>query len=310
MALADEEWSHPAAQSGSDHADWPVILVTGASTGIGLALVRQLAGQPYRVVATARRQSLDRFATLGVHAAPSLWLRPLDLTGFDEHKAVIGEIMARWGRLDGLVNNAGISYRAVVEHMTPDDELRQMATNYLGPMNLTRLVLPIMRQQRQGHIINVSSVGGMMAMPTMAAYSASKFALEGASEALWYEMRPWGVRVCLIEPGFINSTAFQQVYQTAGTGDLDSPYAPYYRHMGRLIERMMTAAAATPDSVAARIVEALHDPDPPLRLPATADAGAFYWLRRLLPRGIYHRLLYWSLPGLRDWGREPAERRR
>jgi NAD(P)-dependent dehydrogenase (short-subunit alcohol dehydrogenase family) len=309
MALADEEWSFPAPQSGPDRADWPVVLVTGASTGIGLALLRQLIRQPYRIVATARRESLDRFAALGIRSSPELLLRPLDLTRYDEHKAVVSEIMARWGRLDALVNNAGISYRAVVEHMTPDDELRQMATNYLGPMNLTRIVLPIMRQARRGHIINVSSVGGMMAMPTMAAYSASKFALEGASEALWYEMRPWGVRVCLIEPGFINSSAFHSVYQTAGSGDLKSPYAAYYRHMGRLIERMMTATVATSDSVAARILQALADPDPPLRLPATVDAGAFYWLRRLLPRGVYHRLLYWSLPGIRDWGRDPVEPR-
>jgi NAD(P)-dependent dehydrogenase (short-subunit alcohol dehydrogenase family) len=303
MALANEDGVQPAAQAGEDHADWPVVLVTGASTGIGLAVTRQLLNGPYRIVATARRESLARFEALGIRESPTLLLRPLDLTDFAGQKAVISGIMSRWGRLDALVNNAGISYRAVVEHMTPDDEMRQMATNYLGPINLTRLALPIMRQARRGHIINVSSVGGMMAMPTMAAYSASKFALEGASEALWYEMRPWGVRVCLIEPGFINSTAFRSVYQTAGSGDLASPYAPYYRHMGKLIERMMTATLATPESVAERIVAALADPDPPLRSPATLDAGAFYWLRRLLPRGLYHRLLYACLPGIREWGR-------
>jgi NAD(P)-dependent dehydrogenase (short-subunit alcohol dehydrogenase family) len=299
MALTNGDGAQPA---GSGHADWPVVLVTGAST-TGLAVIRQLRQGPYRIVATARRESLARFEGLGIEESSTLLLRPLDLTDFAGQKAVISGIMSRWGRLDALVNNAGISYRAVVEHMTPDDELRQMATNYLGPMNLTRLALPIMRRARRGHVINVSSVGGMMAMPTMAAYTASKFALEGASEALWYEMRPWGVRVCLIEPGFINSTAFRAVYQTAGSGDLASPNAPHYRHMGKLIARMMTASLATPDSVAAPIVAALAHPDPPLRSPATLDAGAFYWLRRLLPWGLYHRLLYACLPGVGEWGR-------
>ena len=97
---------------------------------------------------------------------------------------------------------------------------------------------------------------------------------------------PLDVRVCLIEPGFINSAAFQSVYQTAGSGDLASPYAPYYRHMGKLIQRMMGVTVSTSDSVATRIVAALAAKDPPLRLPATIDAGAFYWLRRLLPRGL------------------------
>ena len=249
MALADD-WPSEDPALAATVADWPVVLITGASTGIGLELLTALWQRPYRIVATARRDSLPRLAAAGFTDGPRLLIRPLDLAHFGEHRAVVAEVLARWGRCDVLVNNAGIAYRAVVEHMTPADEYRQMVTNYLGPLNLIRLLLPGMRRRRSGHIINVSSVSGMMAMPTMAAYSASKFALEGASEALWYEMRPWQVRVTLIEPGFINSTAFQKVYRTPGTGDLGSPYAPHYRHMARLVDWLMTRTWATPESCA------------------------------------------------------------
>src|SRR5690606_8275736 len=121
---------------------------------------------------------------------------------------------AKWDGVSILINNAGISYRAVVEHMNDKDEQLQMAVNYFGPVALIRLVLPFMREQGRGKIINISSVSGMLAMPTMASYSASKHALEGVSEALWYEAKPLGVNVSLIQPGFIRSKSFKNVYFT------------------------------------------------------------------------------------------------
>ena len=286
--------------------DRRVVVVTGASTGIGLALVRLLLAADFRVIATARPGSLVRFAAAGITESDRCLIRPLELADFASHKAVVTEALQRWGRLDVLVNNAGVAYRAVVEDMTADDEGLQLMPNYLAPMNLIRQVLPIMRAQRSGHIINVSSVSGMMAMPTMASYSASKWALEGASEALWYEMRPWHVRVCLIEPGFIHSTAFQQVRYPEGLDPTaaGTPYAPYYRHMSRLVSRLMEFTLATPDSVARRILRVIGQADPPLRVLATFDARLFLFLRRLMPRPLYHRLLYLCLPGVREWGRE------
>ncbi|MBC7544836.1 MAG: SDR family oxidoreductase [Candidatus Sericytochromatia bacterium] len=286
-----------------------VVLVTGASTGIGLALTRLLVAVDFRVIATARPESLPRFADSGLVESERLLFRQLELGDFESHKAVVAEAFSRWGRIDVLVNNAGIAYRSVVEDMSANDELQQLTPNYLGPMNLIRLVLPFMRRQRAGHIINVSSVSGMMAMPTMASYSASKWALEGASEALWYEMRPWGVRVCLIEPGFIHSTAFQQVRYPQGLDPTrpEAPYAPYYRHMSRLVQRLMDYTLATPESIAAQILRVIHQADPPLRVLATFDAQLFLLLRRLMPRALYHRLLYLCLPGVREWGKEPAD---
>jgi short-subunit dehydrogenase len=189
------------------------------------------------------------------------------------------------------------------------DRLAQLNVNFLAPMDLARLVLPSMRQKRRGRILNVSSVGGMMAMPTMAVYSASKFALEGATEALWYEVRPFNVFVSLIQPGFINSSSFENVRYTGSSARSSEhpgdPYHPHYHHMGPFIARLMRFAFATPDRVAATIVKTMRRRHPPLRVPATIDATLFRWLRKVLPQQFYHRMLYWALPQVRSWGVAP-----
>lgn len=282
----------------------PVVLVTGTSSGIGLALAHRLAKLPYRVVATARKDSLRHLKESGLREQENFWMRPLDVTCAEARHAVVGEICERWGGVDILVNNAGIAYSAVVEEMTEDDELLQQATNYLGPMALTRLVLPHMRAQRWGRVINVSSVSGMMAMPTMSSYSASKFALEGASESLWYEMKPWNVRVTLVQPGFIHSSSFQNVYRPVQLREEligESPYHAYYQNMRPFIARLMNWSITTPENIADTILRTMRRRWPPLRISATPDARIFYVLRRLLPRSIYHRFLYCSLPGVGSW---------
>jgi short-subunit dehydrogenase len=209
------------------------------------------------------------------------------------------------GGVDILINNAGISYRSVVEHMTEEDEWLQFKTNLFGPAHLIRLVLPGMRARRQGRIINVSSVGGMMAMPTMGEYSASKFALEGLSEALYYEMKPWNVKVSLLQPGFVHSESFKKVLLSKAAQeavDTGGTYANYYRYMGRFIEKLMKQAMTTPDSLARRILRLMADPNPPLRVPASVDARLFTMMARFMPRRLYHAMLYRSLPGIKRWG--------
>ena len=286
------------------------VLVTGASTGLGLAIARELMRRDYRVVLTARPSSMDRFARLGIVEGPRVWLRPLDVTVAEQREAVIAEIETHLGGLDVLVNNAGVSVRSVVEHVTEDIRKAQMDINFRSPMELTRLALPGMRARRRGRIVNVSSVGGMMAMPTMAVYSASKFALEGACEAMWYEVRPWGIHVSLVAPGFINSDGFEKVWVTPlGQEALEAPASPYhshYVHMRGFIQRIMKRVPSTPERVAATVVRVIEQRSPPLRVPATIDAWLFAWIRRLLPRRIYHAVLYWSLPGVRSWGPRPG----
>lgn len=283
------------------------MLITGASTGLGLAIARRLlATERYHLVLTAREASLGRFAEQGIVPSEHVWLRPLDVTVPFERESVIDEIEEELGGLDVLVNNAGISYRAVVEHVTDRHRIAQMNINFRSPMELARLSLPGMRTRRRGKIINISSVGGMMAMPTMAVYSASKFALEGACEALWYEVRPWGIHVTLVQPGFINSDGFEKV-RTTELGRLalerpSNPYHAHYKHMSEFVKRYMRRVPATPDSVARCVQRVIERPDPPLRVQATFDAYLFDLIRRFLPRWLYHALLYWSLPSVRSWG--------
>lgn len=285
----------------------PTVVITGASTGLGLATARRLlAADRWRLVLTARRSSLGRFAEAGIVESDFVHLRPLDVTVPDERAALVFEAERDWGGVDVLVNNAGVSVRSVVEHVTEADRMNQLDINFRSPMELTRLVLPGMRARRSGRILNVSSVGGMMAMPTMGVYSASKFALEGACEALWYEVRPWNIHVTLVEPGFINSDGFERVRWThlgqVAAADPADPYHAHYREMSRFIERIMRFTVATPESVARRVERLILRRRPPLRAAVTPDAWAFSLLRRLLPRDPYHWLLYRMLPNIRAWG--------
>jgi NAD(P)-dependent dehydrogenase (short-subunit alcohol dehydrogenase family) len=286
------------------------ILVTGASAGIGLELAKLLRDEPHRLALTARASSLARFAEEGIVPGERLMLLPLDVTSDEQRRAAVRAVEERWGGVDVLVNNAGLSYRAVAEHVTEADRLAQLDANFLGPMELTRLVLPHMRVQRFGRVINISSVGGMTAMPTMSIYSASKFALEGASEALWYEMRPFNVRVSIVRPGFINSDGFRKVRFTAqgerSMSDVNDPYHAHYANMAELIEGLMTLTFYTPRDVAETILEVIEHKNPPLWVAGTLDAWLFDALRRLLPAGLYHRLLYAGLPRIWRWGQSGA----
>jgi hypothetical protein len=249
---------------GDSMGDTPhTVLLTGASSGIGLALSRLLLPLArYRLILTARASSLPRFAAAGIHESDRGRLRPMDVTVDDHRVAVVEEALQDWDGVDVLVNNAGIAYRAVVEHVTDEERMEQMGINFRGAMALVRLVLPRMRAKGMGRIINVSSVGGMMTMPTMAIYSASKFALECATEALYYEVKTFGIHATLIEPGFIDSSSFQNTHYTsqAARSEADplDPYHCHYRHMAPFIERTMRLSLATPEKVARRILRTIN----------------------------------------------------
>ena len=286
------------------------VLITGASTGIGLAMARTLTRTKYRVILTARQSSLPRFDIHEVGESENVRIRPLDVTNAEQRQAIIAEADRDWGGVDILINNAGVSYRAVVEHVDEKERLAQMDVNFRSPMELIRLVLPGMRTKRTGRIITVSSVGGMMAMPTMGAYSASKFALEGAHEALWYEVRPWGIRVSLVQPGFVHSDGFQKVRYTPKSDrsehEVAEPYHEHYVNMTPFIGKVMRSSRATPQSIANVVLKTMRRRRPPLRVPATFDAFGFSVLRRLLPRSTYHWLLYKMLPRVDTWGPSPT----
>ncbi|MEE2960929.1 MAG: SDR family oxidoreductase [Myxococcota bacterium] len=288
----------------------PVVLITGSSSGVGLELLRllQKKGQ-YRIVATARPDSCGRFAEYGIQDSENLLIQELEVSDFESHREVVERACTKWGTVNILVNNAGISYRSAIEDMSPEEEVDQMTVNYLGPINLIRLVIPLMRAQGFGRIINVSSVGGMMAMPTMGSYSASKWALEGVSEALWYELRPWNIHVSLVQPGFINSDGFTRVRIPQLL--IDSPemsvYGACYDSMAAFVHRLMVRSPSSALHVAKVILKTMGKEHPHLRVPGTWDAFFFHMLRRLLPRSLYHRILYMGLPGKTKWGNHETD---
>jgi NAD(P)-dependent dehydrogenase (short-subunit alcohol dehydrogenase family) len=307
------KWLKRLQRTGQRQHFKPVILVTGCSSGIGLALAELLyARYEYRVVITCRSQSYDQLKAK-FEDSDRFIVRPMDVISEVDRIKLMSEVEEKWGGVNILINNAGISYRSVVEHMTEHDELRQMATNYLGPVGLIRLALPHMRKVGRGKIICVSSVSGMLAMPTMASYSASKYALEGFCEALWYEAKPLGIGVSLVQPGFVHSNSFRNICYTPASqpeNSFEGPYSDYYRNMGPFIEKLMGLSVTTPERVAKLIFWVIRTEDPPLWIPATIDAKLFYYLRRLLPRRLFLPILFAALPGARHWGEGYSNRRR
>jgi short-subunit dehydrogenase len=285
----------------------PVVFLTGASGGLGLAIARKiLATRSFRVILTARTQSLPRLAKAGITEDDLIKILPLDLDNPDERRTTALAAERIWGRVDILINDAAVAYRTVAEHIDDKAWRHIMETNCRAPLDLISHFLPGMRERRQGRIINISSVGGMMAMPTMALYSAAKFALEGASESLWYEIRPWGLEVVLVEPGFIHSDSFRNTLFTRrsfrAVMDHEDHYHGQYHSMSEFIERLMERTAATPEGVAKVVLRAMTKRHPPLRMHATIDAHVFALMRRFLPRSVYHWVLYRFLPHVRKKG--------
>jgi len=284
-----------------------VIFVTGASAGLGLSLAKKLIKDDnFFLVLTAKKTSQIRFADELVFENENIWLRDLDVTNHQQITEVIDEVNEKLGGVDVLINNAGVADRAVVEESSDICRQKQLNVNYLAPFEIISRVLSLMRKKRRGKIINISSVGGFMAMPTMSAYSASKFALEGATESLWYEVRPWDIYVTLIVPGFINSLGFKHTTENekCQTSILNckEAYHEHYIGMKDLITQQMGKASTSNDIISTKIINIIRSSHPPLRVFITFDAWFFYLLRKICPTKFYFFLMYNFLPNVKKWG--------
>ncbi|HEY6457354.1 MAG TPA: oxidoreductase [Steroidobacteraceae bacterium] len=255
--------------------DMGIALVTGASSGIGAATAQRLAMAGYTVFGTSRRA-----ATPTQRAFEML---TLDVTSDDSVEATVSQVMRAAGRIDVLVNNAGFGVAPAGAEESSIEQARSIFdTNFFGVIRMTRAVVPHMRQQRSGRILNIGSVLGFLPMPYGALYSATKHAIEGYSESLDHELRTWGIRVSVIEPAY-TKTPFD-----ANFLEPDARLDAYREARAAVSKRVneVMATATEPSVVAEVVLEAALAPRPKLRYPAGALARRLRALRRFAPAGV------------------------
>jgi len=261
-----------------------VVLITGCSTGIGRATAERLASRGWRVYATARDvQKISSLAESGCE------LLPLDITDEVSMRAAVGEVERREGAVGVLVNNAGYSQSGAVEEVPMEKVRRQFETNVFGLARMCQLVLPGMRRQGWGRIVNISSMGGRLAFPGGGYYHASKYAVEALSDALRFEVAGFGVGVVVVEPGLIRTRfADAATGSMDGDGATDGPYAGFSEAVARVVrdnyeQGPFLKLGGGPETVAGTIERAITVARPRTRYAVTPSAHLFILLRRLLP---------------------------
>jgi NAD(P)-dependent dehydrogenase (short-subunit alcohol dehydrogenase family) len=240
-------------------------LVTGASSGLGRAIAQAALARGDRVMATSRR--LDALRELGEHERAHIAL--LDVTDGAHRAAAVSLALDRFGRIDVLVNSAGRTQVGAIEETTEEDLRELFELNFFGPASLTRLVLPHMRERGLAAIVQISSMSGQVGFPGFGAYCASKFALEGLSDALDSEVAALGIRTLIVEPGAFRTGVFGARMRRSRAIEA---YAQTVHPMRARVEEMDGNQPGDPDKAAAAIIAVLDAPRPPLRLVLGADA--------------------------------------
>jgi len=266
-----------------------VVLVTGASSGIGKCCAEYLAQQGYRVYGTTR--SPDSTDSEQRSSNTNLFqMIQMDVTDESSVKKGIDFIIARESSIDVVVNNAGFAIIGSLEDTTIAEAKSQLETNFFGALRICRAVLPVMRRQGTGYIVSVSSIGGLIGLPFQSAYSASKFALEGAMEARRMEVRPFGIQVVLIEPGDFQTEITTQ-RQKAEKSIGNSAYYGTFQKVLRIVESG-ERKASTPEPIARLINSIIHMNSPRLRYTVgTFSQRIAIPLKKILPSRLFESLI-------------------
>jgi NAD(P)-dependent dehydrogenase (short-subunit alcohol dehydrogenase family) len=273
------------------HMSVKTVLITGCSSGIGYCAAKGLQDRGYRVFATARKAvDIERLQAEGFSVLA------LDLDDSDSIQACVDELLRlTGGTIDAVFNNAAFGQTGAVEDLRREVLKAQFETNLFGTHELTVRLLPVMRRQGHGRIVQNSSVLGLTAMPFRGAYNASKFALEGLTDTLRLELRGTGIHISLIEPGPILSQ-FRANALTAFKQNIDSTTSPFQDAYAKTLQRLEKPGATTPftlgpEAVLKRLIHALESPRPKARYYVTVPTYAFAYLRRLLPTWALDRLV-------------------
>jgi NAD(P)-dependent dehydrogenase (short-subunit alcohol dehydrogenase family) len=277
------EWTSTESEHGmsgnQEQQTRPVAIVTGASAGIGEATARALHAAGYRVFGTSRRPPATRL--------PDIEYLACDVTSDESVGAALGEVLQRTGRIDLLVNNAGVGLVAGAEESSLEQAKSLFDVNLFGVIRMTKAVLPTMRRQGSGRIVNISSVMGLIPAPFMALYAASKHALEGYSESLDHEIRSSGIRVVLVEPAYTRTSFEGNVYRA------DQQLGLYQsaRTNAEGVMRDAMKVADSPELVAGAVVKASTAATPRRRYTAGRTARQVSLLRRFVPESAFDRSL-------------------
>jgi len=251
-------------------AEKKVLLITGAGRGMGVDIARAALAAGYAVVATGRHPETVAQA---VGAAEDLLTVRLDVTDPASAQVAVRAAVDRFGRIDVLVNNAGTFIAGFFEEIIPDDFRAQIETNLFGPLNVARAVLPVMRAQRSGLVVTISSTAGIVGGEFTSAYAASKFALEGWMESLTPEVAPYGIRTMLVEPGFFRTDLLTPESTSYAQPSIDD-YIERTRRTVTVWNGMNGQQGGDPAKLAAALVQLVSSDEPPLRWAAGADAVA------------------------------------
>ncbi len=266
-----------------------VILITGASTGIGAALAVLLASRYPGIRLGLAARSLERLETVAAtcrQAGAEVCVVPTDMAQPEQVKALAAKVLQQFGRVDALVSNAGYGQMGPIELVPTEAVEQQFKVNLLGAITLIQAVIPVMRAQRGGRIITVSSLGGRVAFPLGGLYSASKFALEGLSDALRMELEPFNIKVSVIEPGPVATDFFEaanQQLEKSIANLAETPYGAAVQNLDSLNQRL-TRQAWSPEQVADVIIKALQANYPKPRYIAATGGSILLWLMtKVLP---------------------------
>src|SRR2546426_6313065 len=251
-------------------ADKRVWFITGAGRGMGVDIAKAALSAGHAVVASGRNTDTVREA-LG--DADDLLVVELDITSLASAEAAVQAALDRFGRIDVLVNNAGNFYAGYFEELTPEQIVRSLTTNLVGPMNVTRAVLPVMRKQRSGNVVTITSTAGIVGQEFCSAYAASKFGLEGWMESLRFEVEPFGIHTTIVEPGFFRTELLEK--ESTAYADLSiDDYAERTAQTRPAWEAMSGKQSNDPAKLARALLTVVDQEQPPRRWVAGADAVA------------------------------------